>query len=77
MSQENADQQAELTPQERKRQLVEGQLQRARRRLEELRREDYDSDRAYRAAQMPRQRVVWQLEEELTRLDSGESASPR
>jgi hypothetical protein len=77
MSQQNSDQQAEPTPQERKRQLVEGQLQRARRRLEEIRREDYESDRSYRAAQMPRQRVVWQLEEELTRLDSGDTLFSR
>lgn len=70
MSQQNPDHQVDQSPRERRRQLLEDQLQRARRRVEELRREDFDSDRAFRAAQMPRQRHVWQLEEELSRLDA-------
>lgn len=70
MSQQHTDPQSDLSPRERRRQLLADQIQRARRRLEELRREDFDSDRAFREAQMPRQRHIWQLEEELSRLDS-------
>jgi hypothetical protein len=67
---QHTDPQSELTPRERRRQLIEDQIHRARRRLEELRREDFESDRAFREAQMPRQRHIWQLEEELSRLDA-------
>ena len=66
---QHTESQPDLSPRERRRQLIEDQLQRARRRLEELRREDFESDRAFREAQLPRQRHVWQLEEDLSHLD--------